>query len=685
MVRKLLPCLMLAMLCWIGALGSWHWHNLKTEAAAEQAQRQHLAQEASLRASRAKETALKSEVADTQQRISHARSALRAQALRLTEAKASIKAVKAERQADEQKTRELAAASKAAAAKAAAAIAVLEQAKAQTKAKSKAHAAATEAAAASDAQAIIMDRNDHSASVESDDLKIDSYVKNDCTDNERSKDGLILSVHYDGTYTTGEKFDSSRDRGEPFKFSLGSSSVIKGWDQGLGGMCIGDKRKLTVPKDMAYGKDVMLFDVELMGLATPLESLEKKCAGLGEKNACGTDEDCEIAAGKCTGATKWKEMWAKEKPWWYSAETVDSGGTTQQSGGTSADSSSAPSHDIVYGGKPVQTIAPRITERFDCQGFHFQMGAYTPPAAACFRKMREKKDGAGTYNPKLEDVFELGRSLSCERYLNVLLVSNSQNCFLDNYVTNVNKVESFPVIVSIATDIGAYEACQKLSASPALSKVILLCAQSPKMSATNVVIGKHDYGTQKFGAVAWQKVPTITLALKMGLGIMLTDIDMIWLHNPSPYLLYSDTVIETQCHQCMPADNLGIIVAFPGTQHIIDSWERMSHRQSNDNDAFRQAMTGDQKRDGKAYMHCMPRKSFGFAIGLGDEKLAKDGTDFYPWKEEKHHEAPNQLTRHYIASSDKTRDMQRDKLWDHTFYGPETCTLKSGLFSCDDC
>ena len=53
MVRKLLPCLMLAMLCWIGALGSWHWHNLKTEAAAEQAQRQHLAQEASLRASRA--------------------------------------------------------------------------------------------------------------------------------------------------------------------------------------------------------------------------------------------------------------------------------------------------------------------------------------------------------------------------------------------------------------------------------------------------------------------------------------------------------------------------------------------------------------------------------------------------------------------------------------------------------
>jgi hypothetical protein len=135
----------------------------------------------------------------------------------------------------------------------------------------------------------------------------------------------------------------------------------------------------------------------------------------------------------------------------------------------------------------------------------------------------------------------------------------------------------------------------------------------------------------------------------------------------------------------MPADNLGIIVAFPGTQHIIDSWEKMSHVQSNDNDAFRQAMTADQKRDGKAYMHCMPRKSFGFAIGLGDEKLSKDGTDYYPWKEERGSERPKQLTTHFVATDDKTRDMKTMGLWHHTFYGAETCTLKSGLFSCDRC
>jgi len=526
----LLPCLMVAMFCWIGALGTWHWRNVKAEAAAEEAQRQSLAHSANLRASQERVAALQSEVKDTQQRISKARQSLRAQTTRLTEAERSITAAKAQQLASEKKMRELAAASKAAAAEAAAATAALRQAKEPST--EDAFASASSPAAAQD------------AAPPPSGLKIESYqTTKPCPDGKKSRDGLVLSVQYDGTYTTGKKFDSSRDRGMPFKFALGSSSVIKGWDQGLGGMCVGDKRKLTVPKALAYGKDVMLFDVELLGLATPLEALQEKCAALEGGAKCGEDDDCEFAAGKCTGGSKWMKQWAKENPWWWTAGAATAGAAADADSAPAGDRASsgasggAPSHDIVYGGKPVKTLAPRLKERFDCQGFHFKMGAYTPPAAACFRKMREKKSSLPAYRPALKDVYAVARTLNCERYINVLLVSNSQNCFLDNYVTNVNKLENFPVIVSIATDIGAFEACTKLSAAPSLSNVILLCAQSPKMSKTNVVIGKEDYGTEKFGAVAWQKVPTIRLALKMGMGIMLTDIDMIWSHNPSPYLL----------------------------------------------------------------------------------------------------------------------------------------------------
>merc|ERR1712129_608535 len=63
-----------------------------------------------------------------------------------------------------------------------------------------------------------------------------------------------LSMHYTGTlYSDGSKFDSSVDRGQPFEFQLGQGRVIKGWDQGLLDMCIGEKRKLTIPSDMGYG------------------------------------------------------------------------------------------------------------------------------------------------------------------------------------------------------------------------------------------------------------------------------------------------------------------------------------------------------------------------------------------------------------------------------------------------
>ena len=92
--------------------------------------------------------------------------------------------------------------------------------------------------------------------------------------------GHSVSVHYTGWLyengAKGKKFDSSLDRGQPFSFKLGAGQVIKGWDEGVAGMKVGGKRKLTIPPDLGYGargaggvippNATLMFDVELLAV-----------------------------------------------------------------------------------------------------------------------------------------------------------------------------------------------------------------------------------------------------------------------------------------------------------------------------------------------------------------------------------------------------------------------------------
>jgi FKBP-type peptidyl-prolyl cis-trans isomerase len=89
--------------------------------------------------------------------------------------------------------------------------------------------------------------------------------------------GNTVTAHYHGTLTNGKVFDSSYQRNEPFSFKLGAGMVIKGWDEGIAGMKVGGKRRLTIPPDLAYGKRgagsglippdaTLVFDVELVAV-----------------------------------------------------------------------------------------------------------------------------------------------------------------------------------------------------------------------------------------------------------------------------------------------------------------------------------------------------------------------------------------------------------------------------------
>jgi peptidylprolyl isomerase len=105
-------------------------------------------------------------------------------------------------------------------------------------------------------------------------LELEDIVEGD---GEEATAGRVVEVHYVGvSWSTGEQFDASWDRGDTFKFGLGKGQVIQGWDQGVAGMKVGGRRRITIPPNLAYGKrgaggvigpdETLVFVVDLLGV-----------------------------------------------------------------------------------------------------------------------------------------------------------------------------------------------------------------------------------------------------------------------------------------------------------------------------------------------------------------------------------------------------------------------------------
>ncbi|KAJ3570464.1 hypothetical protein NPX13_g5724 [Xylaria arbuscula] len=140
------------------------------------------------------------------------------------------------------------------------------------------------------------------------DLKIDVTLPVEC--DRKTQKGDSIEVHYRGTLASnGNKFDASYDRGTPFGFQLGAGRVIKGWDQGLLDMCIGEKRTLTVPPELGYGNrgmgpipagSTLVFETELIGI----KGVPKPESIVTKATTSSVEEVTETATSTGTGAAE---------------------------------------------------------------------------------------------------------------------------------------------------------------------------------------------------------------------------------------------------------------------------------------------------------------------------------------------------------------------------------------------